>query len=792
MRYDIENKREFNLLSMLNRGLTCLTRALFPILMIGSMALFVPGSPRAAPAAAAVTDLRVLIDVSGSMKRNDPKNLRGPALRLLTELIPEGNRAGVWTFGRYVNPQVRHGVVNKIWKARALSESKNIHSRGLYTNIENALKIAGRGWEKPDPAVKRHMILLTDGMVDISENDAEDAASRKRVMEEILPRLKKLNVAVHTLALSGEVDQELMRAFALATDGVAKQVDSAEQLHRAFLHLFEQSTHAETLPLNENRFSVDTHIQDMTVLVFSSPDGRPTRLRAPDGSEFSAKQHPKSVRWHHEQSYDLITVHKPARGEWTILSELDPDNRVMVVTNLGMFTDPLPNNLTLGEALTISTQLHEKGSVIIARDFLDLVSFTARLVPGQGEPRDYPMHDGGENGDAAPGDGTFTAQVADISAPGDYEILITASSESFQREFRHHLQVYDQPFQARARMEAAGIALEVVVNTQIVKANTVSIVRLGEDGATPAANLLYAQDTVWREVIPIENAPAKVQLQLTAGTVDGVLLRESLEVELPLPAGAATEAAGKDAGEDGAEAAQTDADKASAKDQAPDAADAKAFDWSRVMIYLIAGNVILFGGGIGGWLFWKRRRSNADEQALDDFDESVSELPVVEAPPAEAPVDGLTDAADEVPVVELAPLEANETEVEAPLDDPSAERKPHPNMSVDIADEEQDVTELPPLDNDAQKGEAGSDIFGEDVSDDIAGDLADLLGGGDDEAVRANVATAAAMDDARTNESAGDDDLPVLDDVVTAEPAPEETAPGDSKQGALPGVDESN
>ncbi len=47
-------------------------------------------------------DLRLLIDVSGSMKESDPDNLRAPALELIVRLLPEGARAGVWTFGESV------------------------------------------------------------------------------------------------------------------------------------------------------------------------------------------------------------------------------------------------------------------------------------------------------------------------------------------------------------------------------------------------------------------------------------------------------------------------------------------------------------------------------------------------------------------------------------------------------------------------------------------------------------------------------------------------------------------
>ena len=47
-------------------------------------------------------DVRVLIDISGSMRQNDPENLRRPALRMLAGLLQPGTRAGVWTFARYL------------------------------------------------------------------------------------------------------------------------------------------------------------------------------------------------------------------------------------------------------------------------------------------------------------------------------------------------------------------------------------------------------------------------------------------------------------------------------------------------------------------------------------------------------------------------------------------------------------------------------------------------------------------------------------------------------------------
>ena len=137
--------------------------------------------PIASHAAGEVDDIRILIDVSGSMKQNDPANLRIPALKLINGLIPTGSRAGVWTFGRYIENTVKWGAVNDNWRKQADQGAGKIHSSGLFTNIESVLKRASIGWDNDDPKTNRIMLLLTDGQVDISKDAAKNAASRERV-----------------------------------------------------------------------------------------------------------------------------------------------------------------------------------------------------------------------------------------------------------------------------------------------------------------------------------------------------------------------------------------------------------------------------------------------------------------------------------------------------------------------------------------------------------------------------------------------------------------------------------
>lgn len=136
-------------------------------------------------------DVRVLIDVSGSMKQNDPHNLRKPALELLLQLFPKDAKAGVWTFGESVAVLAPLQDVSDSWRGAARKKSSQVTSDQLYTNIPAALDKATADIRQVAPGYRTSVILLTDGMVDISKSEAENAAARQRLLGEILPRDRK-------------------------------------------------------------------------------------------------------------------------------------------------------------------------------------------------------------------------------------------------------------------------------------------------------------------------------------------------------------------------------------------------------------------------------------------------------------------------------------------------------------------------------------------------------------------------------------------------------------------------
>ena len=173
-------------------------------------------------------DVRLLIDVSGSMRESDPQNLRKPALELMVQLLPDGSRAGVWTFGQWVNMVVPHGEVDEPWRLQASAAVAEINNFGMLTNIPDVLELSTFDIEQLQYQYRTSIILLTDGKVEVSKDAAHNRRAARDLLEKVAPELRDWGVTVHTIALSDEADWEFLRALARITGGLAERAQSAE------------------------------------------------------------------------------------------------------------------------------------------------------------------------------------------------------------------------------------------------------------------------------------------------------------------------------------------------------------------------------------------------------------------------------------------------------------------------------------------------------------------------------------------------------------------------------------
>ncbi len=551
------------------------------------------------------TDVRVLVDMSGSMKQNDPENLRIPAVQLMSNLLPPKSQAGVWTFGEYVNMLVPLGEVDNQWKKHAVAQAKKINSLGLFTNIGGAMEHASYGWTKPQPEVKRSLILLTDGMVDVSADEKENAAARRKVLRELLPRYKAAGITIHTIALSGDADGKLLSEMAAETDGWYQKVANASELQRVFLKIFEQATERDSVPLKDNQFSIDDQIEEFTVLVFKKTDSKPTVLERPDGEVYDAGVDNERLSWFEAADYDLITINRPMVGEWRAIADMDPDNRVLVVSNLSLKTTTVPNNLLANEKFVFRMQLLQDRTIVDKQDFLKLVNMEAELLSASGSENSFILADDGKAVDDKAEDGIYSIELVAPSSPGITQISAWIGSPTFQRMRQQATNIFESPVTVKENLSTdekathtvlfipvKGVAkadsLKIRVEVQLPDAQQLSLTAEPAKGYTQAIKL------------PVVKAGGDYQLKLD---IQGET-PAGREFQVKPPAFQFTTEAIEPISEKEPEPVEEDVPEETAQDTAEDEVEVVEEE-SKLYIWLFAGlliNILLL---VLGWFVFK-------------------------------------------------------------------------------------------------------------------------------------------------------------------------------------------
>ena len=388
-------------------------------------------------------DIRLVVDISGSMNRTDPNNLRIPATNMLADLLPEGSEAGVWTFARKVNMLVGHDVVNDAWRASAREEADKINSVGLYTHIDHAIETVtwDADWEVDKD---RHIILLSDGLVDISqaeterERSRENQASRDHLLRERLPRLVEAGYTIHTLALSDEADLDLMATLAQRSGGLHAIAYDADDLMPLLLQILNRMVDSEQVPLDGDQFSIDPLINEFTALVFHQADAE-VLLHSPSGESYTQNSNQSNLNWHGNARYTLVTVEEPEAGEWRIETPDHPDNRITVVSDLKLHTSGFPATVYRGfpdKEQVVNAWFTEEGQKVDRREFLRLLD--AELQHHQGDLllSQTSMEFKEDSRD-------FQASLTEFSELGEQQVTILIDGHTFQRQVTHSFNVQD-------------------------------------------------------------------------------------------------------------------------------------------------------------------------------------------------------------------------------------------------------------------------------------------------------------------------------------------------------------
>lgn len=678
-------------------------------------------------------DVRLIIDVSGSMKQNDPQNLRQPAVDLLVQLLPQESKAGIWTFGKWVNMLVKHKDVDQAWRLDAQEKSSRINSVGLFTNIGEALEKST--WDlRPgkENEYRSSIILLTDGMVDIDKDPELNKREWRRIVDEVLPKLAQAGVKIHTIALSDNADTDLLNKLSLKTDGVAAVAKTADDLMDIFLKTFDASAPMEQVPLTEEGFAIDSSVEEFTALIFRKDPQANTQLVGPDQEVLSSSSKSKYVNWYRADRYDLITVKQPLEGQWQVLADMEPNSRVTVVSNLNLRVAPLPNNILKGQQETLTFLLQEDGKTVTSRDFLSLMDISATLVGGKDEfdLREIWKH---EFDGTPPSNGKFKIDLPPFEKQGIYELTILMDGKSFEREFSHQFTTR-KPFGAEISEKFENGKVSYVLtarsyNTDVEVKNTKIVATIySPDGRKKLYPLTTSALDTWQTTVKPQQsgeymAVIKVRGQMENGepfeqeipainfnfSLDGGFEEEDEPFFTPTP-------------EPTSEATPEPTPEATPEPTAEPQPSpvAEVVEGSAIPPWLLyavlgLGNLILFGLG---FVLVKKLLGGGSEDVLDQFSEEKVEEQIEEAQKQEEVAEEAPPEEDDFEEEEEPPME----DIDPAEDEPEPAPEPEPEPESDFDDEDLDPEPMA-MDDELAGGDEEDEVpamesMGDDLVDD--------------------------------------------------------------------------
>lgn len=562
------------------------------------------------PLADTVDEIQVLVDVSGSMKQNDPQNLRVSATQLLINLLPDNANVSLWLFAENTSLLSHTDAADENWRQEALKVSNKIHSRGVYTHIEDAIQtslekgFAGNG--------NKNLIILTDGMVDISKDIMVSADSRERILSEWIPKLQLQKVKVQAIALSDQVDNELLDALAFQTGGWAETAESADQLRRLFLKTAQKVAPKDTLPIENNSFSVDSSVQEFSLVVFKQPKATSTQVVRPDQERLTKDSASETVSWLSADKYDLITVKKPMPGEWHIDAAVDPDNQVMILTDLKMHLNEFANFIAEKQPLGLKIHFTERNELISRPDFLNLVAIGISIDK---QPPINLQPTGNEPG--------FFSTTLDGLAKGKHSLAIVADGKTFKREITRELEVIPSPIRVEKRIDqtSSAVSLKFIPDVAILDTSSLSITAiLHRSNREPELHGVEEQNGEW--LLKLTELPAGesvlIDFDIAGKNLDGTAVTPILPpVTIDASVFASSETALTEQTPPPAETVTSKSAPSSAVDQTPDTSSQNGNSWWITISVVLAINLLFCGTGFFVYKLLKKAAEKQQQQLLE-------------------------------------------------------------------------------------------------------------------------------------------------------------------------------
>lgn len=392
-------------------------------------------------------DIMLVVDDTGSMRRNDPNSIASVALQRFADSIPmEGSRIGMATYSEGILSALPMIEIKDQSGKETLKEyaQTGLTRGGAYTDLSTALEYAvSQLRNQPKSDSFQAIIAVSDG-----ENTYANDTARRR-SEENLAKVMEVNIPVYLILISAEDSssvRDYMDNIATGTGGKLFQVDSGDAIDGVLSEIksdiYNDVTSPDTIitvvhdePV-EWPFRLADNIFEANVKLTYSDKSLSMQLKDANGREIPMDES-NGIIVSHVEDYSGIQTNikllEPAAGDYTlVLTSQDAPQTVMgeVIWNYEIYVDVemSPSQVTEGELVTVTARLMRGDEPYKDLSFTNLTA--ALTLDGQ-------AFDGGDGKmDWNDADGYFQCS---FSAPSpsdasltqeDHEVVVTVRGTS--------------------------------------------------------------------------------------------------------------------------------------------------------------------------------------------------------------------------------------------------------------------------------------------------------------------------------------------------------------------------
>ncbi|WP_252738919.1 TIGR03503 family protein [Colwellia sp. D2M02] len=221
---------------------------------------------------------------------------------------------------------------------------------------------------------------------------------------------------------------------------------STSPLNKGTVEYHKSDNITNQIPYFDNRFRIDSELDEITMIFYRKSGSRPVILVRPDGSKIRVNGFDvEKVQWYDDRTFDMIKIKKPMVGPWQAIGDILPESQILVVSDVKIAVEPLPDIIFSGETLKVTGRLFNGEQAIASPHFKEVVKLDVNFYStnnsayenfGADAIKITSFRDDGRGLDEYVNDNVFTGEFVMKFSPGEWQPVYLVKLPMATRELR--------------------------------------------------------------------------------------------------------------------------------------------------------------------------------------------------------------------------------------------------------------------------------------------------------------------------------------------------------------------